>query len=209
MLIFDWSKKINSKELSQVVEALNENKIVIFPTETVYGIGGNAFSLEVIDKLFKSKKRSEQKPISVLVKNKDNIKNIAYVNAIEQKIIDKFMPGSLTLILKKKDVISDKLTAGLDTVGLRIPSNGIALEILNNIDYPLATYSANIAGEKNINDINNLIEEFKENVAIIIKGNVSDDLLASTVALVDNDNIKILREGKVSLVDLQNTIKQI
>ena len=209
MLIFDWSKKINSKELSQVVEALNENKIVIFPTETVYGIGGNAFSLEVIDKLFKSKKRSEQKPISVLVKNKDNIKNIAYVNAIEQKIIDKFMPGSLTLILKKKDVISDKLTAGLDTVGLRIPSNGIALEILNNIDYPLATSSANIAGEKNINDINHLIEEFKENVAIIIKGNVSDDLLASTVALVDDDNIKILREGKVSLVDLQNTIKKI
>lgn len=207
MLVFDWSNKIDECELEKVKEALDENKIIIFPTETLYGIGGNALSYEVIDKLFKIKKRSEQKPISVLVKNKDNIKNIAYVNAIEQKIIDKFMPGSLTLILKKKDIISDKLTAGLDTVGVRIPCNDIALEILNSINYPLATSSANMAGEDNIGDIDKLIKNFGNDVAIIIKGNISDDLVASTVAMVCNKDVKILREGKVSLSDLQNTIK--
>lgn len=207
MLIFDWSNKINISELKIVKEALDEGKIIIFPTETLYGIGGNALSSKVVDKLFKIKKRSVKKPISVLVKNKESIKDIALVGDDEQKIIDKFMPGSLTLILKKKDIISDKLTAGNDTVGVRIPSNDIALKILNSINYPLATSSANIAGEDNISDINELIKNFGCDVAIIIKGNISNDLVASTVAMVSNKNIKILREGKVSLSDLQNTIK--
>lgn len=207
MLIFDWSKEINSDELKQVVQALNENKIVIFPTETVYGIGGNALNEQVVEKLYQAKKREARKPISVLVKNKIAIKDIAYVSDSEAKIIDAFMPGPLTLVLKKRDNISSVLTAGSDTVGVRIPKNKIALSILDRLNYPLATSSANISGMTNSAGFAKLITEFKNDVAIFIKGDVSSDLQASTVAIVDNGKVNILREGKITLSDLQEVIK--
>ena len=207
MLIFDWSKEINSDELKQVVQALNENKIVIFPTETVYGIGGNALNEQVVEKLYQAKKREARKPISVLVKNKIAIKDIAYVSDSVAKIVDAFMPGPLTLVLKKRDNISSVLTAGSDTVGVRIPKNKIALSILDRLNYPLATSSANISGTANSVDFAKLITEFKNDVAIFIKGDVSSDLQASTVAIVDNGKVNILREGKITLSDLQEAIK--
>ncbi len=207
MLIFDWSKEINSEELKQVVQALNENKIVIFPTETVYGIGGNALNEQVVEKLYQAKKREARKPISVLVKNKIAIKDIAYVSDSVAKIVDAFMPGPLTLVLKKRDNISSVLTAGSDTVGVRIPKNKIALSILDRLNYPLATSSANISGMANSADFAKLITEFKNDVAIFIKGDVSSDLQASTVAIVDNGKVNILREGKITLSDLQEAIK--
>lgn len=207
MKIFDWTNNIKNEELDEVVNALNNDKIVVFPTETVYGIGGNALKVEVINKLFQAKKRNYGKPISLLVGSIDKIKNIAYVDKNEEKIIKAFMPGELTLVLKKKACINDLVTAGKNTVGIRIPNHNIALTILNKVDYPLATSSANISGENNIADFDEIINDLKDYVDIFIKGNISDDLKASTVVELNNDIVNILREGKISKIDIEKTLE--
>lgn len=207
MKIFDWTNNIKNEELDEVVNALNNDKIVVFPTETVYGIGGNALKVEVINKLFQAKKRNYGKPISLLVGSIDKIKNIAYVDKNEEKIIKAFMPGELTLVLKKKACINDLVTAGKNTVGVRIPNHNIALTILNKVDYPLATSSANISGENNIADFDEIVSDLKDYVDIFIKGNISDDLKASTVVELNNDIVNILREGKISKIDIEKTLE--
>lgn len=207
MKIFDWTNNIKNEELDEVVNALNNDKIVVFPTETVYGIGGNALKVEVINKLFQAKKRNYGKPISLLVGSIDKIKNVAYVSENEEKVINKFMPGAITMVLKKKDNINDLVTAGKNTVGIRIPNHNIALTILNKVDYPLATSSANISGENNIADFEEIVSDLKDYVDIFIKGNISDDLKASTVVELNNDIVNILREGKISKIDIEKTLE--
>ena len=207
MKIFDWTNYIKEDELIEVVNALNNDKIVVFPTETVYGIGGNALKVDVINKLFQAKKRDYGKPISLLVDSIDKIKNIAYVDKNEEKIIKAFMPGELTLVLKKKACINDLVTAGKNTVGVRIPNHNIALCILNKVDYPLATSSANISGDNNIADFNEIVSDLKDYVDIFIKGNISNDLIASTVVELNDGKVNILREGKISKRDIENVLE--
>ena len=149
MKVFDWTNKINEDELKIVTQALNEGKLIVFPTETVYGIAGNGLTLSVVNNLYQAKKRDYSKPFTLMVNDITKIKDIAYVSENEEKVIKKFMPGPITLILKKKDCISNLVTANSDTVGVRIPNHEIALSILKSVDYPLATSSANISGSVN------------------------------------------------------------
>lgn len=208
MQVFDWTKEINENELRIVTKALDEDKLIVFPTETVYGIAGNALNVEVIDKLFQAKKRDYSKPFSLMLSDINKIKDIAYVSADEEKIINKFMPGPITLILKKKDCISDLATASRDTVGVRIPDHFIALSILKSIDYPLATSSANISGRSNNSDITDIINDLANYVDIFIKGNISSNLLASTVAQIKDNEINILRSGIISEYDIEEVIRK-
>ena len=208
MQVFDWTKEINEDELRIVTKALDEDKLIVFPTETVYGIAGNALNVEVIDKLFQAKKRDYSKPFSLMLSDINKIKDIAYVSADEEKIINKFMPGPITLILKKKDCISDLATASRDTVGVRIPDHFIALSILKSIDYPLATSSANISGRSNNSDITDIINDLANYVDIFIKGNISSNLLASTVAQIKDNEVNILRSGIISEYDIEEVIRK-
>lgn len=208
MQVFDWTKEIKEDELRIVTKALDEDKLIVFPTETVYGIAGNALNVEVIDKLFQAKKRDYSKPFSLMLSDINKIKDIAYVSADEEKIINKFMPGPITLILKKKDCISDLVTASRDTVGVRIPDHFIALSILKSIDYPLATSSANISGSVNNSNIEDIINDLENYVDIFIKGNISSNLLASTVVEIKNNEVNILRNGIISEYDIEEVIRK-
>ena len=208
MQVFDWTNEINEDELRIVTKALDEDKLIVFPTETVFGIAGNALKVEVIDKLFQAKKRDYSKPFSLMLSDINKIKDIAYVSDYEEKVINKFMPGPITLILKKKDCISDLATAGRDTVGVRIPDHEIALSILKSIDYPLATSSANISGSVNNSNIEDIINDLASYVDIFIKGNISSNLLASTVARIKDNEINILRNGIISEYDIEEVIRK-
>lgn len=206
MQVFDWTNEINEDELRIVTKALDEDKLIVFPTETVFGIAGNALKVEVIDKLFQAKKRDYSKPFSLMLSDINKIKDIAYVSDYEEKVINKFMPGPITLILKKRDCISNLATASRDTVGVRIPNHAIALSILKSVDYPLATSSANISGRANNSDIEDIINDLANYVDVFIKGNISNNLLASTVVEIKNNEINILREGIISEQDIKKIL---
>ena len=207
MKIFNWTKNIPKDELNEVIRILDKDGIVIFPTETVYGIGVNAKSKKAINKLYEAKLRPKNKPFSVLVKDKKMINSLAEVsNNIEKSIIKKFMPGEITLILNKRKCISNLLTANKKTIGIRIPNNNIALTILKKSKIPLATSSANLSGKEILNDVNSLKKVFENKVDIIIVSNSKFGLLPSTIVEVKDGKINIIREGSITLEQIKKKI---
>lgn len=205
---YNWKEKINENELKEVIEILKNNGIIIFPTETVYGIGGNALSNEVIDKIYKVKRRPRAKAVNIMVKNINEIKRYAEITSeLEEKIIKKCMPGPITLILKKKENFGDYFTADNDTIGVRIPDNKIINSILNKIDFPIIAPSANISGQPSGIEVADIIKDFKNGVDAIIDGGKANLGLASTIIQVVNNEIKILRQGKITKKELLEKIK--
>lgn len=198
---FNWKNKIDEEELKRVVNILDNDGVIIFPTDTVYGIGCNCFSTKAIKKIFSYKKRPNNKPINVLTDNYEKILSVVKeIKPKENELINKYMPGALTIILKKNEAISPLLTANLDTIGVRIPANSIALKILESVNYPLATTSANISGEESGIKLADFEVDFADKVDAIIDGGESKLKVASTIVQVDDkDNIKILRQGTLKI----------
>ena len=198
---FNWERNINEEELKRVVNILDNDGIIVFPTDTVYGIGCNCFSTKAIKKIFIYKNRPNNKPINVLTNNYRKILSVAKeIKPKEKELINKYMPGALTIILKKNEAVPSLLTANLDTVGVRIPSNSIALKILESINYPLATTSANISGEESGIKLADFEVNFADKVDAIIDGGESELKVSSTIVQVDDkDNIKILRQGTLKI----------
>lgn len=190
---------INDSVLNEIKEVLDNDGLIIFPTDTVYGIACNSFSDAAIKKLFLAKNRSFDKPIGVLTNSIEKIYMIAKnINDLERELVDKYFPGNLTIIFDKKDNVSNLLTANKDTIGIRIPDNEVALNILEKYPYPLATTSVNIAGKKEGTEINDFLEEFKDKVDIIIDGGKTNEI-PSTIVRVENNKINILREGSLKI----------
>lgn len=201
---FDWKNIVDESELNEIKKILDNDGVIIFPTDTVYGIACNCFSEKAIKKVFDIKKRPENKPINVLSNNLDKIKLVSRnINEKEEFLINKYMPGALTIILDKNEKVSDILTAGLDTIGVRIPKNNISLRILENVSYPLATTSANISGDSAGIKITDFLKEFDGVVDAIIDGGETDLKVASTIVRVESDNkLKIIREGTLKIKEM-------
>ena len=207
MKILDWKEKINVHELDEVIDCLKSGGLVIFPTETVYGIGADATNSKAVDDIFIAKGRANDNPLIVHLDNKSNIEKYAYIsNEIEQKLIDSFMPGPFTLILKKKDIIPSNVSAGLSTVGIRIPSNKIANTILTYSSIPIAAPSANVSGKPSGTDIDDIKDEFNNKVDYIIDGGNTDIGLESTVVKVIDGIPTILRPGFITKEDIMDAI---
>lgn len=169
----------------------------------MYGIAANAFSKEAVEKIYVAKGRPQDNPLIVHISNKEQIKDICVIeNEIEQKLIDKFMPGPFTLILKKKSVIPDIVSASLDTIGVRMPSNVIANEFINECGVPVAAPSANVSGKPSGTIVDDIKNELDGKVDAIIDGGISDIGLESTVVKVINGIPEILRPGKITKEDI-------
>ncbi len=166
-------KEVNEKILNEIVDVLNKDELIIFPTDTVYGIACNSFSETAIKKLYLAKNRSFDKPICVLTDNITKINLVSNnISITEKELINKYFPGNLTIILDKNENVSDLLTAGKETIGVRIPDNKIALSILEKYPYPLATTSVNLAGKKEGTKVDDFIDEFRDKVSVIIESHV-------------------------------------
>ena len=192
MKIYD---EINENVLNELVDILNNDGLIIFPTDTVYGIACNSFSDKAIKKLYLAKNRSFDKPIGVLTDSMSKINLVVEnISSVEKELIDKYFPGNLTIIFNKKKSVSDLLTSGNSTIGVRIPNNEIALSILKSYPYPLATTSVNLAGKKDGTRVSDFIFDFKDKVDIIIDGGITKEV-PSTIVKVENDKINIIRQG--------------
>ena len=198
--IFNWTNSINKKELDQIINILENDGIIIFPTDTVYGIACNGYSEKAIKRIYEIKKRPTNKPICLLTDSLSKIHDMAETTKKEEELIKRYMPGSLTILLNKKDVLPFVLTAGLNTVGIRIPDHEIVLTILKKCPFPLATTSANESG-KIETEIEEIIKCFNGKVNAIIKGGTIGSQIASTIIRVENEQIKVIREGSIKFED--------
>lgn len=203
MKYYNWKDEINKDELNEVIDILNNDGVVIFPTETVYGIGGNALSEKVADRIYEVKQRPREKAINILVSSKNDIERYAKINSsIEKSIIEKYMPGPITLILEKKNGFGKAFTEDNGTIGVRIPDSNIIQEILKRIDYPLIAPSANISGKPSGVDAQEIKKDFENKVDAIIDGGKAKLGTASTIVKVENGEIKILRQGSLVIEEL-------
>lgn len=158
---------------------------------------------EAVEKIYIAKGRPQDNPLIVHISNKEQIKDICVVESeIEQKLIDEFMPGPFTLILKKKSVIPDIVSASLDTIGVRMPSNVIANAFINECGVPVAAPSANVSGKPSGTIVDDIKNELDGKVDAIIDGGISDIGLESTVVKVINGIPEILRPGKITKEDI-------
>jgi L-threonylcarbamoyladenylate synthase len=193
------TSELSKDDYKNIANKLKKNEIMIYPTETIYGIGGNALINSVYKKIMSIKKRKEDKNFIWLFKDVDMIKNYVSLNKIEEKIINKYLPGALTIILKSK--ISD-----YETIGVRISPHPFLKNLFEYINFPLISTSANISNNKYIHDFNRIVDIFKDKVNFFIKDDDKKDkknaYLPSTIIKVTNNKVKIIREGQIKLTNL-------
>ena len=191
-------------KLSEAVECIKDGKLVLFPTETVYGIGADGLNEEAVKNIFIAKGRASDNPLILHVSSINMIERIAKdISQLEYKIIEAFFPGPLTIVLKRRDNVPNVVTANLDTVGIRMPENKIARDLIELSNTPIAAPSANISGKPSGTNIEDIFNELNDRVDYIIDGGETKIGLESTVIRVIDDEIHILRPGKITCEDLE------
>ena len=189
------------RELAQALEALNNHQVIAFPTETVFGLGVFYDDQEAYELLNKVKNRREDKPYTMMVSKVEDIFKYADVNKKYLNIIQKYMPGSLTILVRSKDNVPGYVAHNTGVIGIRIPSNKEALELLAYVKKPLLVPSANKADQKPALSMEEVKNIFKDEIAFIIPGEISSGE-PSTIIDLTGDEIKLIRKGPISLEEL-------
>lgn len=186
--------------LMPAANALRDGKTVAFPTETVYGIGADALNAEAVYRIFEAKNRPADNPLIVhITQLKDLDRLVSYVSEDAKKLMDAFWPGPLTLILPKSSSVSEAVTAGLETVGIRMPSHPIARRLIELSGCPVAAPSANVSGRPSPTCGRDVAEDLNGRVSVIVYGSDASIGLESTVVDATGDEPVILRPGGVTL----------
>lgn len=189
---------------------LENGKLVVFPTETVYGIGTNGLNGDACKKIYKAKGRNLDNPLILHISNKSMLNELTMnLSNVEKKLIDAFFPGPFTLVLNRNNIVPDVVTAGLDTVAIRMPKNWIAKKIIDSAGVPIAAPSANVSGRPSGTNIDDILYELGDNVDYIIDGGNCSIGLESTVVRVINGIPTILRPGKITKEDILNVIGKV
>ena len=183
------------------LRALNDHKVIAFPTETVYGLGVFYDDYEAYQYLNKIKGRPEDKPYTMMLFDPEEISKYAYVNPKYQKMINMYMPGPLTILVKAKDNVPDYVTHDTKIVGIRVPDNIEATCLLLFVQKPLLVPSANKSGQKPAVTSGEVKAIFGNEVATIIPGNCKGGE-PSTIVDLTGDEIKLIRKGPISLEEL-------
>jgi L-threonylcarbamoyladenylate synthase len=197
-------------KIEHFAKLIRDGKIVAFPTETVYGIGANAFDKKAIKKIFTTKRRPADNPLIVHIPTIKWLPRLTErMTPIEMQLFQKFSPGPLTLLLPKNKAIPDIVTAGSPLVGVRIPNHPIALQFIEACGVPIAAPSANISGKPSATHHDHVLEAFGEDFPVIRAG-TSLYGVESTVVKVENDEkIYILRQGAISPDDIRKAFPRI
>lgn len=209
-MYYNWTEDTNTEELKIVCNLIKNGELVIFPTETVYGIGANALDSNAVSKIFIAKGRPSDNPLIVHIANKSDIDEIAKdITDVERKLINSFMPGPFTIILKRKECVPSNVSAGLDTVAVRMPDNIIAKAIITYSGVPIAAPSANISGKPSGTNIEDIRKELEGKVSAIVDGGKSNIGLESTVVKVIDEVPVILRPGKITPEQIEKIVGKV
>lgn len=189
---------------------LASGKTVIFPTETVYGLGANALDEEAAAKIYQAKGRPSDNPLLVHVADKEDVYDL--VENIDNRaklLMDRFWPGPLTIVFKKKDIIPDRTSGGLDTVAIRMPSDQVARDLIRQAGVPIAAPSANISGRPSPTKPEHIIRDMDGRVDGILVGGPCNYGVESTIVDLSGDVAMVLRPGSITLEMLGEVLGQV
>ena len=190
-------------------EIIRSGGLVAFPTETVYGLGVSAFSAESVPRVFAAKGRPIDNPLIVHIAYPEDAERVAFTSEVYYELAERFMPGPLTVILPKKDVVPDEVTGGLDSVGVRCPSHPAAHRLILASGVPIAAPSANLSGAPSPTSGKHVMRDMDGRCDAVIDGGSSDFGLESTVICLDGRRATILRPGAVTREDLLEVCSEV
>ncbi len=197
-------REINDETMFLAGKVIKDGGIVAFPTETVYGLGASAYDEAAVNKIYKAKGRPSDNPLIVHISSVDDVGKVAReIPENAKKLLDAFAPGPFTLILKKQPSIPNTVTAGLDTVGVRIPADEIAREFIKAAGVPIAAPSANISGKPSPTKSEHVILDMDGRADAIICGKNAEVGVESTIIDVTGEIPVILRPGGITLEDVK------
>lgn len=199
-------KRYKQAEINELAEILKKDGVISVPTDTVYGVCARMNSKKAHDNLMKVKKRPIEKNFPIMCADEEQIKSIAIVDEKAEKIIQEFMPGPITLILNKKDDIPAYVNNGRKTIAVRMASSKVLKELIQKIGCPLFMSSANQSGEPTCTNLDE-IEKSCPTLNGMMEGNVSFNI-SSTIVDCTLDNIRILRNGPISIEQIETALKR-
>lgn len=201
------SKKPEKKIIQGATKIIKNGELVAFPTETVYGLGANAFNARAVRKIFKAKGRPADNPLIVHVSDEQMLKSVVKdipVKAIP--LMKKFWPGPLTIVFKKKKRVPDVVTAGGDTVAVRMPSHPVALALIRGAGVPIAAPSANTSTRPSPTEAKHVYDDFNGRIPLILDGGKTNIGVESTVLDLTTNIPTLLRKGKITKKDIEKVI---
>ena len=204
-------KTVISTDSAAAVELLRKGKVVALPTETVYGLAADALKPIAVAKIFEAKERPRFDPLIVHLPSRDWLEKIVDVSAQDRqltlKLVDKFWPGPFTMVLQKREIVPEIVTAGLDTVAVRISAHPVFAEIVRQLDQPLAAPSANRFGRVSPTTAQHVLNDLGGRIALIVDGGPTEHGIESTIVTVREDRIGILRRGPITAEELSEFAK--
>lgn len=204
------TRYFSTDDLAAAADLLRTGQLVAFPTETVYGLGANALDTSAVEKIFAAKGRPSDNPLIVHIASRNDLDRlVGTVSEDAKKLMDQFWPGPLTLVLAKNPIVPDSVTAGLDTVAVRIPAHSIALELIRLSGVPVAAPSANRSGRPSATTWQAVAEDLEGRIAGIVRGQPTQLGIESTVVDASTARVTLLRHGGISLETLREIIPDI
>lgn len=201
---------IISSDISKAVQYLSQGDVVAIPTETVYGLAGNIFMEDAINRIFDVKQRPRFNPLIVHLNNLEQVHEIVREFPEKAQLLAKtFWPGPLTLILPKRSSVPDAVTAGKDTVAIRIPDHPVTIELLKQLPFPIAAPSANPFNRISPTSSSHVEEYFKNDIPMILEGGECNRGIESTIIGFENNEPIIYRLGSLALEEIEKIIGKV
>ncbi|WP_319370170.1 L-threonylcarbamoyladenylate synthase [uncultured Ilyobacter sp.] len=203
-IVFD----LKNLDLHKVAKGVKSGNLIVYPTDTVYGVGAIIEKENALIKIYEAKERTFSSPLIALVSDESNVEKVAYIDknkAEVEKLMKFFWPGALTIILHKRENVPSIMVSGGESVGVRMPDHQVALDIIEACGGILATTSANISGEPSPKKYSELSEEFKKRVEILVDGGVCNLGIESTIIDMREKPL-ILRHGGVTKEEIEKII---
>lgn len=191
--------------ITEGAQIIKDGGLVVFPTETVYGLGADGTNAEAAMKIYQAKGRPSDNPLIIHIADPADAEKYAYTNDTYYKLAEAFMPGPLTLVLRSKDTVPKTTRGGLDTVAVRCPSHPVANALIRAAGVPIAAPSANLSGSPSPTNAPHVIDDMMGRVDMILDGGSSDFGLESTIVKINDDGgVTLLRPGKITVEDLRD-----
>ncbi len=188
--------------MESIASELKAGKLVVYPTETLYGLGANAFDESAVKRVFVIKKRPFDMPLSVAVSGIEMLESVAVLDKTSRKLVQKLMPGPITLIITKKPNVPDIVTSGSDEVGIRMPDHPLALQIIKRVG-PITSTSANLHSKPDPTTVGSMVKEFGDAISTYIDCGKTKLAKPSTIVAVHDGEIEIIRSGVATKKEIE------
>ena len=197
---------LSDEEVDEIVSVLKAGELIVYPTDTLYGIGADPFNQSSVKKVFLAKNRPFDMPLSIAVSNEKMMESVTVLNENARKLIRRFLPGALTILLTKKPSIPDILTSGSNQVGIRIPNHPLAIRIIDKFG-PITSTSANLHSHKDPIDSRIPMQDLMETAKIGVDCGRTSRGGPSTIVDVSDGTVEVIRKGAISQEEIENALR--